>query len=49
MDNHWLLEPITLSDIRNKMHHELIAEDLRTQQLAAATLQREMDSFPVVV
>jgi hypothetical protein len=49
MDNLWLLEPITLSDIRNKMHRGLVAEDLRMQQLAAATLQQETDSFPVVL
>jgi hypothetical protein len=49
MNNLWLLEPITLSDIRNKMHHELVAEGLRMQQLAAATLQRETDFFPMVL
>jgi hypothetical protein len=28
MDNLWLLEPITLDDLRNKMlHRELVAED----------------------
>ena len=48
MENLWLLEPITLGDLRNKMHHELVAEDLRLQQLAAMTLQRESNSFPVV-
>ena len=48
MENLWLLEPITLGDLRNKMHHELVAEDLRLQQLAAVTLQRESNSFPVV-
>lgn len=25
----WLLEPVKLSDLRNKMHHELVAEDHR--------------------
>jgi hypothetical protein len=41
----WLLEPVTLSDLRNKMHHELVAEDRRMQELAAVTLQLEMDAF----
>ena len=41
MDHLWLLEPVTLSDLRNKMHHELVAEDHRMQQLAAVTLQPE--------
>jgi hypothetical protein len=34
----WLLEPVKLSDLRNKMHHELVAEDHRMQELAAATM-----------
>lgn len=38
MDRLWLLEPVTLSDLRNSMHRELIAEDQRLKQLAAATL-----------
>jgi hypothetical protein len=42
-------EPIRLRDLRNEMHHELVAEDLRLQQLAAATLQRETVSSPMAV
>ena len=49
MENLWLLEPITLRDLRNEMHPELVAEDLRLQRLAAATLQRETVSSPVAV
>ena len=45
MDNLWLLEPITLGDLRKKMHRELVAKDLRLQQLAAVTLQLETESF----
>jgi len=41
MDRLWLLEPIKLSDVLNKIHHELIAEDHRLQQLAALTMQSE--------
>ncbi|KAN0070693.1 hypothetical protein V8E54_010858 [Elaphomyces granulatus] len=41
MDRLWLLEPVTLSDLRNRMHRELVTEDQRLQQLAAVTLQSE--------
>lgn len=41
MDSLWLLEPIKLSDVLNKIHHELVAEDHRLQQLAALTMQSE--------
>ena len=41
MDRLWLLEPIKLSDVLNKIHHELVAEDHRLQQLAALTMQSE--------
>jgi hypothetical protein len=49
MKNLWLLEPITLNDFNNKMHHELVTEDLRLQQLAVVTLQLDSNSFPMVV
>jgi hypothetical protein len=41
MDRLWLLEPVTLGDLRNRMHRELVAEDQRLRQLAAVTLQSE--------
>jgi hypothetical protein len=41
MERLWLLEPIKLSDLCHKVHRELIIEDLRLEQLAAATLQSE--------
>jgi hypothetical protein len=41
MDRLWLLEPIKLSDVLNRIHPELVAEDHRLQQLAALTMQSE--------
>lgn len=45
----WLLEPIKLSDLCHKVHRELVAEDLRLEQLAAATLQSETETATVNV
>ncbi|KAN0080911.1 hypothetical protein V8E54_004115 [Elaphomyces granulatus] len=45
----WLLEPVTLGDLRNRMHHELVAEDRRMQELAAVTLQLETDALGGIV
>jgi hypothetical protein len=38
----WLLEPVELNDLLNKMHPELVVEDRRLQQLAS-----EMAAFTV--
>jgi hypothetical protein len=39
-----LLQPISLSDLDIRMHPLLYKEDRRLQQLAAVTMQLEMDS-----
>jgi hypothetical protein len=41
----YLLEPVRLSDLLNKMHPELVAEDRRMQLLATATMQSETFRF----
>lgn len=44
LDGLWLLEPITLNDIDNKMHPELHEEDLRLEGLAAETMRSWTDN-----
>jgi hypothetical protein len=39
-----LLQPVKLSDFANRMHPELVEEDLRLQRLAAVTIQLEGDA-----
>jgi hypothetical protein len=45
MEGVWLLEPVKLSDLCHRVHRELVAEDLRLEQLAAATLQSETEAL----
>ena len=45
MEGVWLLEPVKLSDLCHKVHRELVAEDLRLERLAAATLQSETEAL----
>jgi hypothetical protein len=40
----WLLQPVTLDDVNNQMHPQLLDEDRRLQRLAAATMRLEMHS-----